>query len=60
MPQQTSDLATSLYGQFGRPTGFPGWLAGKLMASREGNQRRNRWTVELLQVAPTDHVLEIG
>ncbi|MDQ0463247.1 SAM-dependent methyltransferase [Caulobacter ginsengisoli] len=48
------------YAQFGRPVGFPGWLAGKLMASREGNKRRNAWTVDLLDIQPTDLVLEIG
>ena len=30
------------------------------MASRSSNQERNRWTVDLLDLQPSDRVLEIG
>jgi SAM-dependent methyltransferase len=46
--------------QFGHPTGFWGGVAGRIMARRPSNRERNRWTVDLLQVQPTDWVLEIG
>jgi SAM-dependent methyltransferase len=46
--------------QFGRPTGFPGRLAGWVMAYRSSNRRRNAWAVSLLDVQPDDRVLEIG
>lgn len=44
--------------QFGRPRGLFGILAGLLMARL--NRERNAWTVELLDVQPADHVLEVG
>lgn len=37
-----------------------GALAGWIMAHRASNIGRNRWTVELLSLAPGAHVLEIG
>ena len=46
--------------QFVRPHGFAGRLAGREMALRPSNRRRNRWAVALLDVQPQDHVLEIG
>ena len=46
--------------QFVRPHGFAGRLAGWEMALRPSNRRRNRWAVALLDVQPTDHILEIG
>ena len=46
--------------QFGHPRGIGGHLAGWVMAHRSSNQRRNRWVVSLLDVQPTDRVLEIG
>lgn len=45
---------------FGRPTGALGRLAGWEMALRSSNRRRNKWAVSLLDVRPTDRVLEIG
>ncbi|HXQ15883.1 MAG TPA: class I SAM-dependent methyltransferase [Caulobacteraceae bacterium] len=54
------DLAARLFAQFGRPQGFLGWVAGKLMASRSGNRIRNRWTVDLLDIGAGDRVLEVG
>jgi ubiquinone/menaquinone biosynthesis C-methylase UbiE len=46
--------------QFGRPYGAAGRLAGFVMAHRTSNRRRNLWVVSLLDVQPTDRVLEIG
>ncbi len=43
--------------QFRRPSGLLGKLAGLLFRiNREGNE----WTIGLLEILPTDHVLEIG
>ena len=44
--------------QFGRPTGWLGALAGQLMARK--NRAMNLAAVELLDVKPTDRILEIG
>src|SRR2546430_8544415 len=46
--------------QFGHPRGIAGRMAGWIMAHRSSNQQRNRWAVALLDVRPTDRVLEIG
>jgi ubiquinone/menaquinone biosynthesis C-methylase UbiE len=46
--------------QFHRPTGVSGRLAGWRMASRPSNRKRNAWVVSLLDIGPTDRVLEIG
>ncbi len=46
--------------QFRQPTGTAGRLAGWIMAARPSNRLRNRRTLELLQLAPTDTVLEVG
>ncbi len=43
-----------------RPHGLGGHLAGWVMAHRSSNRRRNRWAVSLLDVQPTDRILEIG
>lgn len=47
-------------GQFHRPHGLAGRLADWVMAHRSSNRRRNIWVVSLLDVQPTDRVLEIG
>ena len=44
--------------QFQQPSGFFGRIAGRLMAMT--NTGINRLTVDLLEVQPADHVLEIG
>jgi hypothetical protein len=49
-----------LVGQFHRPHGIGGHLAGWVMAHRCSNRRRNRWVVSLLGVQPAGRVLEIG
>jgi ubiquinone/menaquinone biosynthesis C-methylase UbiE len=46
--------------QAGRPRGIPGRLVGWLFAHRDSNVRRNRWAVSLLDIRPTDRVLEVG
>lgn len=48
----------SIRTQFARPHGVLGMLAGALMARY--NRELNRWAVELLDVRPGHHVLEIG
>ena len=55
-----SRLRNRILSQFGQPSGALGALAGAVMARRGSNQRRNAWTVQLLDVQPGDHVLEIG
>ena len=55
-----SRLRAWVVGQFSRPTGFWGHMAGWIMASRKSNIQRNLWTVELLDIQSTDRVLEIG
>lgn len=46
--------------QFGQPHGAAGRVAGWVMAHRGSNRQRNLWVVSLLDVQPTDRVLEIG
>ena len=46
--------------QFGRPHGVTGRVAGWVMAHRGSNRQRNLWVASLLDVQPTDRVLEIG
>jgi 16S rRNA C967 or C1407 C5-methylase (RsmB/RsmF family) len=45
---------------FAQPRGLSGSAAGWIMGHRYSNVRRSRWVVDLLDVQPTDHVLEIG
>ena len=54
------NLQKALVDQFHHPRGVLGSLAGRVMARRESNLERNRWTVGLLDLAPGDHVLELG
>jgi ubiquinone/menaquinone biosynthesis C-methylase UbiE len=45
-------------GQYRRPTGIVGrWIGGKMA---QQHVPENTWTVNLLDVQPTDHILEIG
>jgi SAM-dependent methyltransferase len=44
--------------QFQCPRGFRGWLAGQVMAW--WNSGINRLTLEMMDLTPRDHVLEIG
>jgi ubiquinone/menaquinone biosynthesis C-methylase UbiE len=50
----------TLVRQFGHPRGVAGRMAGWLMAHRHSNQQRNIWVVSLLDVRPTERVLEVG
>ena len=45
-------------GKFRNPTGLFGRLVGNMMV--QGNQVEQGWTVSLLNIQPTDHILEIG
>jgi SAM-dependent methyltransferase len=49
-----------LVGQAHQPRGVVGWANGWMFALRPSNRRRNIWAVSLLDVRPTDRVLEIG
>lgn len=53
-------ITKRMIGQFGHPRGFGGRLAGWVMAHRSSNRQRNLWVVSLLDVQPTDRVLEVG
>lgn len=45
-------------GQYRQPTGLVGrWIGGKMARQ---HQPENRWTVNLLEVQSTDHILEVG
>ena len=44
--------------QFAKPTGLAGWMVGHLMAIK--NRDRSVWVFSLLDLKPTDRVLEIG
>ena len=44
--------------QFAKPTGAMGWLAGHVMSMKNGD--RSMWVFSLLDLKPTDRVLEIG
>lgn len=46
--------------QFHHPTGAVGHVAGWVMGRRSSNVARNRWAVQLLDVQPTDRVIELG
>jgi SAM-dependent methyltransferase len=46
--------------QFHHPTGAAGHLAGWIMGRRSSNVARNRWAVRLLDIQPTDRVIEVG
>jgi SAM-dependent methyltransferase len=46
--------------QFHQPTGAVGHVAGWVMGRRSSNVARNRWAVGLLDVQPTDRVIELG
>jgi ubiquinone/menaquinone biosynthesis C-methylase UbiE len=44
--------------QFRHPRGWRGWFVGQLMAVK--NKKRSLWVLSLLELRPSDHVLEIG
>ncbi len=49
-----------LVSQARHPRGVVGWANGWMFAHRPSNRKRNIWAVSLLDVRPTDRVLEIG
>jgi ubiquinone/menaquinone biosynthesis C-methylase UbiE len=53
-------LVEKIVAQFARPTGFWGNVAGFIMAHRPSNLERNAWAISLLNLQPSDRVLEIG
>jgi SAM-dependent methyltransferase len=53
-------LKRFLRAQFGQPTGVFGDLVGRIMARTPSNLERIDWTISLLDVKPTDRVLEVG
>jgi ubiquinone/menaquinone biosynthesis C-methylase UbiE len=60
MKTRTRPLVAAIVRQFGHPRGLAGAAAGLVMAHRPSNRRRNRWVASLLNVQPSDRVLEIG
>jgi SAM-dependent methyltransferase len=53
-------LDRDVIGQAHHPRGAAGCVTGWEMAHRPSNRQRSRWVVSLLDVRPTDRVLEIG
>jgi trans-aconitate methyltransferase len=53
-------LVEKVVAQFAQPTGFWGSIAGFIMAHRPSNLERNEWAISLLNLKPSDRVLEIG
>lgn len=53
-------LITHIMHQFGRPHGAVGRVVGWIMSHRGSNRQRNLWVVSLLDVQPSERVLEIG
>jgi hypothetical protein len=54
------NLTKEIIGQFKKPHGMLGVLAGAIMANRHSNIERNEWTLEQLTLKPSDRLLEIG
>ncbi len=53
-------LLKKLIKQFGKPSGYLGNIAGFIMANRSSNIERSEWGISLLNIQPSDYVLEIG
>ena len=53
-------LRRRLVRQAHNPTGPVGHVVGRIFGRRSSNVRRNRWAVELLEIQPTDRVIELG
>jgi ubiquinone/menaquinone biosynthesis C-methylase UbiE len=49
---------SGIFRQFENPTGWVGWCIGQLMAVK--NRQRSEWVIDLLDVQPSDRILEIG
>ena len=52
------DLRSRIFGQFAKPTGVAGWVVGHLMSMK--NRDRSVWVFSVLDLNPTDRVLEVG
>ena len=59
-PERPSQYLQRFRAQFGNPMGCWGRMAGWIMAHRPSNRARNLWAVSLLDIQPSDRVLEIG
>jgi cyclopropane fatty-acyl-phospholipid synthase-like methyltransferase len=53
-------IRSAIVGQFRRPHGLLGRLAGLIMATRSSSRARNAWTIGLLGIDSADRVLELG
>lgn len=53
-------LIQKVFKQFGKPTGLLGSLAGFIMANRSSNIERAEFGISILDIQPSDFVLEIG
>jgi len=53
-------LGNRVLSQFRHPRGWLGHVAGWVMEYRPSNRARNLWTLDLLELAPGDRVLEVG
>ncbi len=53
-------LVERVVAQFARPTGVWGDITGFIMAHRSSNLERNEWAISLLNLQPSERVLEIG
>jgi len=58
MQSREGGCETGIRRQFVHPAGALGWLVGHVMAIK--NRSRGEWVVSLLELQPTDRVLEIG
>jgi SAM-dependent methyltransferase len=56
----TDRLRRRLVAQAHNPTGPVGHVVGWIFGRRSSNVRRNRWAVELLEVKPSDRIIELG
>ena len=54
------NLRRHVVGQFRKPHGTLGRVAGWVMSRRASNRERNLWTLDLLEIEPGQHILEIG
>lgn len=45
---------------FHHPKGVYGWIAGRIMSTRDTNVSRNRWVADVLDPAPDASICEIG
>lgn len=53
-------LRHTFHAQCADPRGLGGWLAGRMMLHRPADRARARWAVSLLELEPSDHVLDVG